>query len=131
MRQQYRSDDKSPKKALHPYVVVNWVTTKLPHAPKGSSPQSQPLRVEKIIGQWRYLLSDGQVWNARRMSRLFPAEQGDDFLMDWYSLDILEMPIPQGGGGEIGPTILVPIQLPAEPRRSGQNMRKPDRLGYD
>ncbi len=101
----YGLNDESLKKALHPYIIGNWVTIKLPHAPKGASTRSRPLQVKKIISQWRYLFSDGQVWNATWMSHFFPAEQGEGFLVDWYSPDTFEMPIPWGGG-EIEPAML-------------------------
>ncbi len=55
-----------------------------------------------------YLLSDGQVWNAQKMSRFFPVDEGDDFLADWYSPDlddmpVLQFPVPEGGGERLVP----------------------------
>jgi hypothetical protein len=94
---QRRRFGKDPKTPLRPYIVGNWVTVKLPSPAKGTPPRSRPLRVEKILGDWRYLLSDGQVHNARRMARFFPSECGHSFLHDWYDPDQDEMPtIPLG-----------------------------------
>ena len=50
-----------------PYHVGQKVRVKRPHAPKGQSPWSKPLTVTKALGNWTYELSDGQIWNARRM----------------------------------------------------------------
>ncbi|MCP4337402.1 MAG: DDE-type integrase/transposase/recombinase [Desulfobulbaceae bacterium] len=92
-------------KSLKPYVVGNWVTVKLPSSPKGCCPRSKPLRVEKVLGNWRYFLSDGMVYNARRMARFFPMEHGDDFLQEWYSWDSQDQP-------EVPPLDHQPIAVP-------------------
>ncbi len=105
-------------------MVGTWVTVKLPPGvPKGDIPRSRLLRVEKILGNWRYMLSDGKVYNARHMSRFFPSQLGDDFLIDWYDPDMDEMPaIPAKGG----PPPADPI-----PRRSERTHTAPKRYGFD
>ncbi len=75
-RRQYGHTESSP--SLRPYVVGNWVMVKLPSAPKGCCARSCPLRVEKCLGQWRYILSDGLIYNALRMS-----SQSLQFLMPY------------------------------------------------
>ena len=49
------------------YRVGQRVRVKRPFAPKGRSPWSQPLTVVNVLGNWTFELSDGNVWNARRM----------------------------------------------------------------
>jgi transposase InsO family protein len=121
-RRRYGRDPKTP---LRPYIVGSWVTVRNPSTPKGLPPRSRPLRVEKILGNWNYLLSDGQVHNARRMSRFFPTEYGSDFLFDWYDPDQTEMPdipnpIPEP------PELPEPIVPPPPIRRSTRESKKPD-----
>ncbi|MCP3662496.1 MAG: hypothetical protein GY696_08385 [Gammaproteobacteria bacterium] len=43
------------------------VLTKKPHAAIGSSPYSEPKTVERVLGRYTFLLSDGRVWNARKL----------------------------------------------------------------
>ena len=50
-----------------PYKVGQRVRIKRPHVLKGRSPWSSPLTVIQVLGNWTYKLSDGQIWNARRM----------------------------------------------------------------
>ena len=49
------------------YKKGNMVLVRLPHVPKGRSPYSAPLKVEKVLGNRTFLLSDGQVWNSRNL----------------------------------------------------------------
>ena len=58
-----------PARYRGPYQVNDLVRTRLPHVPKGSSPFSPPKRVVEVLGNYTYRLSDGQVWNARRLAR--------------------------------------------------------------
>ncbi len=63
-------------------------------------------KAEKNIGNGPGVCQPSrQVWNARWMSRFFPAEQGDDFLADWYSPNTFAIPMPRERGGEIEPVI--------------------------
>ncbi len=137
-------------------MVGNWVMVKLPMSPKGFCPRSKPLRVEKCLGKWRYILSDGQMHNARRMSRFFPTEHGEEFLSDWYDWETVEqpqipdadfVPLEAAGDGEnpedpapYGPVPEVPlVHGPVIPpnavppahgvRRSTRQSKAPDRLG--
>ncbi len=119
-RRRYGHSESSP--SLRPYVVGNWVTVKLPSTPKGCCPRSHPLRVEKCLGQWRYILSDGLTYNARWISRFFPTEHGEDFLSNWYAWDSNEQPIPPMPEE-------VPPAIPELPRRSGRKTKVPDQLG--
>ncbi len=43
--------------------------TKLPWVPKGSLPWSEPKTVTDVLGTYTFLLSDGYVWNTRRMNK--------------------------------------------------------------
>ncbi len=110
--------------SIRPYLVGTWVTVKLPPGvPKGDIPRSRQLRVEKILRNWRYMLSDGKVYNARRMSRFFPSHLGDDFLMDWYDPDI-----------DVMPAVPPPVpNAPADPilHQSERTRHAPRRYGYD
>ncbi len=137
-------------------MVGNWVTVKLPMSPKGFCPRSKPLHVEKCLGKWRYILSDGQMHNARRMSRFFPTEHGEEFLSEWYDWETEKqpqipdadfVPLEAAGDGENpedpalnGPVPEVPLvhgpvippnAVPPAPhvRRSTRQSKAPDRLG--
>lgn len=57
------------------------VRIKLPHALKGQSPYSEPREVKKVLGFWAYQLSDGKVWNARRLKKHWATteNEADDF----------------------------------------------------
>ncbi|MCP3663652.1 MAG: hypothetical protein GY696_14375 [Gammaproteobacteria bacterium] len=54
-----------PKKGL--FKKGDLVGTKIPHVPKGRPPYSEPKKVEKVLGYYSFLLSDGKVWNARNL----------------------------------------------------------------
>ena len=45
------------------------VMVRRPHVPKGQCAWSRPIRVVEVLGNFAYRLSDGQVWNARKMRR--------------------------------------------------------------
>ncbi len=68
--------DPRPPKADHsqvskrnrgPYIQGHKVKVRLPHVLTGLSPFSKPMRIIQTLGNWTYKLSDGQVWNARRL----------------------------------------------------------------
>ena len=52
-----------------PYEVNDSVRVRLPHVPKGCSHFSAPRRITEVLGNYAYRLTDGQVWNARRLIR--------------------------------------------------------------
>ena len=55
-----------------PYQLGDMVRTKLPHVPKGCSPFSEPRQVTCMCGNYTYELSDGQIWNARKLVCIRP-----------------------------------------------------------
>ncbi|MCP4341984.1 MAG: hypothetical protein GY799_24645, partial [Desulfobulbaceae bacterium] len=108
----------------------------------------------KCLGKWRYILSDGQMYNARRMSRFFPMEHREEFLSEWYDWETEKQPeVPDAvylevaGDGENpedpvfnGPVpevpvfnglVVPPIAVPPAPilHRSTHPSKAPDRLG--
>ena len=54
------------------------VRVKLPRVLKGHSPHSEPRQVTKALGYWTCELSDGKVWNARRLKRHVRPEAEDE-----------------------------------------------------
>ena len=56
-------------KCRGPYKVADMVMVRRPHVPKGQCAWSRPIRVVEVLGNFAYRLSDGQVWNARKMRR--------------------------------------------------------------
>ena len=52
-----------------PYKRGEWVRARRAHVLKGQSPFSQPMKILEVLGNWTYRLSDGQIWNARRLRR--------------------------------------------------------------
>lgn len=52
-----------------PYRVGNRVLARRPQVLKGQSPWTRPLTIVKVLGNWTYQLSDGQIWNARKLRR--------------------------------------------------------------
>ncbi len=71
--------------------------------------------MEKVLGNWRYMLSDGLVYNVRRILHFFLTEHGEDFLSDWYALDSDEQPVPPAPDVD-GPDIPdIPQEPPAVP----------------
>ena len=61
-----------------PFRRGELVRIKLPHVLKGQSPYSEPREVTKVLGYWTYELSDGKVWNARRLKRHVRPEPEDE-----------------------------------------------------
>ncbi|GFN96939.1 hypothetical protein PoB_002344500 [Plakobranchus ocellatus] len=57
-----------------PYRVGDRVLARRPQVLKGQSPWSKPLTVLKVLGNWTYQLSDGQMWNARKLRRYLEPE---------------------------------------------------------
>ena len=53
-----------------PYKLNDMVCVRLPHVPKGFSPFLEPRRVTAVLGHYTYRLTDGQIWNARRLVRV-------------------------------------------------------------
>ncbi len=70
-----RKYGKIKNKPKAPYKVGDIVQFILPKCQvrKGQSPKSRPMEIRSIVGKWDYRLSDGQVWNARRLIRYRPA----------------------------------------------------------
>jgi hypothetical protein len=68
-----------------PYAKGDLVLARRPHVLKGQSPFSKPLRITEVLGQWTYLLSDGQIWNARRIRRYFPPQETDSEFVNMES----------------------------------------------
>lgn len=54
-----------------PFYAGQRVRVKLPHVLKGLSEYSKPLIVKQYMGKWTYKLSDGQVWNAKRLRHVY------------------------------------------------------------
>ncbi len=86
-------------------------------------------------------LSDGQMYNARRMARFFPTEHGEEFLSEWYDWEtekqpeILDAVLPEvAGDGEEDPVVpfpqdpVLPIAVPPAPivQRSTRPLKAPD-----
>ncbi|MCP3661670.1 MAG: hypothetical protein GY696_04105 [Gammaproteobacteria bacterium] len=71
------------------------VLTKLPWAPKGCAPWSEPKTVERVLGTYNFLLSDRQVWNSRMMKPWRRTEQNPPANMDDLSGEM-----PEGGAQE-------------------------------
>ncbi len=68
------SNDRPRNPSLHtrgPYRVGDKVRVRLPKVLKGASPWSSPRHVERVLGRWNYLLSDGNRWNARRLRPVY------------------------------------------------------------
>ncbi len=61
------------RQICHPreLAVGDLVCTKLHQVPKGYSPWSKPMKIEEVLGNWSYKLSDGQKWNARKLKKYF------------------------------------------------------------
>ncbi len=57
-----------------PYKVGSRVMTRRPQVLKGQSPWSGPHTVNDVLGNFTYRLSDGQVWNARKLRRFHQEE---------------------------------------------------------
>ena len=57
--------DHGPKRGL--FQRGDKVLSKLPHVPKGHSPYSAPKTVIDVLGYYSFRLSDGYVWNARKL----------------------------------------------------------------
>ncbi len=53
-----------------------------PHVLKGHSPFSMPLVIREVLGNWTYLLSDGKVWNARRIKHYY------DPALQWAAVEV-------------------------------------------
>ncbi len=64
-----------------PYRVGDFVCTRLPIAEirKGQPPFSPPKQVIKVLGKWKYRLSDGSTWNARQIIRFHPKLDSQSF----------------------------------------------------
>jgi hypothetical protein len=99
-----------PSQFLHcrgPFVKGDQVLTKRPQPRKGQSPYTAPMTVEKVLSHYTYQLSDGQVWNARKMRRFYPP-----------------LPEPTTSPEDVP----APPVAPQPPRRSGRVRKMPDRF---
>ncbi len=52
------------------------------HVLKAHSPFSMPLVIREVLGNWTYLLSDGKVWNARRIKHYY------DPALQWATVEV-------------------------------------------
>ena len=80
-REERKQADNELRGRVHcpgPFKKGDLVRVKLPHVLKGQSPYSEPREVRKVLGYWTYELSDGKVWNARRLKRLARQEPEDE-----------------------------------------------------
>lgn len=77
-----------------PYYLGQMVRYKRPHTTvlKGQSPWSEPLQIVQVIGRWCYKLSDGQVWNARRLSRYRPEPTLESIEEEFFSENRISVP---------------------------------------
>ena len=98
-----------------PFKIGQKVRVKVPHVPKGQTAYPRRLKVIEIIGKWTYKLSDGQIWHAKNMRRIYDPPNDDSFT--------------QGQPQAPGAHYLIPWAPPPLPRRSSrQNIgRPPDR----
>ncbi|MCP3664379.1 MAG: hypothetical protein GY696_18130 [Gammaproteobacteria bacterium] len=46
--------------------------------PKGQSPFIGPYRVNQVLGNFRYRLSENQIWNARRLGRYYVLSEWEE-----------------------------------------------------
>ena len=93
------------------------VRVRRPHVLKGQCAWSRPIQVLEVLGNFAYRLSDGQVWNARKMRRF----QEPDIAWDDAAPTPVVAPAP---GSQAAP-------VPA-PRRSARDNRgvPPQRYPY-
>ena len=78
-----------------PYKLNDRVRVRLPQVPKCHSKYSKPLKVVKVLGHWTYRLSDGFIWNARKMRKVYeqlPQQYVDHD--DEIQLPIIQAPVP-------------------------------------
>ncbi len=73
-------------------------------------PYSKLKKVVQVFGDYTYLLSDGQRWNARKIRKYFPPEMFAD--LNWNIQPDEEMEEPQLVGEAVQP-VAVPIPVPA------------------
>ena len=80
----------NPRNPKSPFRIGDIVQHQLPKDSfrKGQSPKSRPLSVRAQVGKWDYRLSDGQIWNARKLYRYRPAFHPEETI----SLEDLDNP---------------------------------------
>ena len=103
-----------------PYKVGDMVRVRRPHVLKGQCAWSRPFQVLEVLGNFAYRLSDGQVWNARKMRRF----QEPDITWDDAAPAPAAPPAAPAPGSQAAP-------VPA-PRRSARDNRgvPPQRYPY-
>ncbi|MCP3666896.1 MAG: DDE-type integrase/transposase/recombinase [Gammaproteobacteria bacterium] len=85
---QMRRYGQSNRSSKNPYHVGDSVRVRRPPSTvlKGQNPYSEPLKVEKRLGRWKYRLTDGRIWNARRMVRHRPPNPTDEEIEEGFLL---------------------------------------------
>ena len=104
------------------FAVGDQVLVRLPQVPKGISPFTGPLEVQEVLSYYTFRLSNGKIYNARRL-KLFKKKK-----ITYYSLPESETKSSEGiqsADEEIG--------QPPPPRRSSRKNLgvPPQRLGWD
>ena len=109
-KRRYGLEHKVPRR---PFTVGDMVRVKKPSNTffKGQNPYSQLLEVVECRGRWNYKLSDGQVWNARRLIHNCPQAT------TWDEEDEESINIP-------------PRQVPAPPRHQPVPLRRSTRWNF-
>ncbi len=64
------------------FPVRSYVLARRPYTPKGQSPFRNPMKVEKALGRYTYILSDGQKWSARHLKRY------NDQHQQWMGIEV-------------------------------------------
>ncbi len=97
------------------------VLVKAGPVPKGTSPYRGPYTVEKVLGRYTFVLSDGQRWSARRMKR-------------WYYEPLLQTSGVEYEGSVQGPPVVNERQAEGQqmPRRTTRDTagKRPERYGF-
>ncbi len=97
-RKNYRGKEEtrneSPTIRKGRYKVGDWVLTKLPHAPKGKSPFSEPKQVTEVLGYW----SDQQKLNAQKPKPFRRKDAEDPWMMQTHEKSPLRRSARQKAG---------------------------------
>ncbi len=95
--------DLRPMVEVQPFMPLfptrSYVLARKPHTPKGQSPYRNPMKVERVLGRYTYILSDGQKWSARRLKRYHDPHQ------QWMGIEVET---------EVEPPPVVPERQPQE-----------------
>ncbi len=126
-------DDKRPesehtlKKGI--YKRGDRVLTKLPHVAKGRSPYSEPKTVQKILGYFTFLLSNGYVWHVRKLKPYRTEDNEEETVVEEQEAENLApAQQPRRKPRTANKWGLWPGQ---SPWRSSRTRRSPKRLGWD